>query len=64
MHGKGSVGGKHLKRKNEVSVLGGLLDARVESRVHSWRLKVGNLVYTFKPLRRTRRSPLRYVLCT
>ena len=40
MHGKGGVRGKHLKRKNEVSVLGGLLDARVESRVHSWRLKV------------------------
>ena len=32
--------GKHLKGKDKVSVLGGLLDARVKSRVHSWRLKV------------------------
>ena len=34
------MGGKHLKGKDKVSVLGGRLDARVESRVHSWRLTV------------------------
>ena len=35
MYGKSGVRGKHLKGKDEVSVLGVLLDGRVESRVLS-----------------------------
>ena len=33
MRGKGGVHGKYLKGKDEVSVLGGVLDARVECTV-------------------------------
>ena len=40
MHGKGSVRCKAYEGKDEVSVFGLLFDARVDSRVHSCRLKV------------------------
>ena len=49
MYGKSGVRGKHLKGKDEVSVLGRLLNGRVESRVLSRCLIVnGGVLLVFK----------------